>query len=98
MEEKIKTLKLTATRLALFERKLGKPLTRLTDGDLGFDAMVKILQAAGLSDEEIDTACEEMGIEKFTEATMEVLLNSGLFSQAKRAREAAKAKQAKASK
>ena len=97
MEEKIKSLKLTATRLALFERKLGKPLTRLTDGDLGIDAMVKLLEAAGMTDEEIDAACEEMGIEKFTEAAMEVLLNSGLFNQAKLAREAAKAK-AKASK
>lgn len=91
MEDKIKTLKLTATRLALFERKLGVPLTRLTDRDLGFDAMVKLLEAAGLTDDEIDAACEELGLEKFTEAAMEVLMNSGLFSQAKRAREKAAA-------
>lgn len=95
MEEKIKSLKLTATRLALFERKLGTPLTRLTDNDLGFNAMVCLLEAAGMSDAEIDAACEEMGIEKFTEASMEVLLNSGLFSQAKQAREKAKAAEAK---
>lgn len=91
MEEKIKSLKLTATRLALFERKLGVPLTRLTDRDLGFDAMVKLLEAAGLTDDEIDTACDELGLEKFTEASMEVLMNSGLFSQAKQAREKAEA-------
>ena len=98
MEEKIKSLKLTATRLALFERKLGIPLTKLTSNDLGFDATVKLLQAAGLTDDEIDAACEEMGVEQFAQATMEVLLNSGLFNQAKQAREASKAKQAKASK
>lgn len=91
MEEKIKSLKLTATRLALFERKLGVPLTRLTDRDLGFDAMVKLLEAAGLTDDEIDAACDELGLEKFTEASMEVLMNSGLFSQAKQAREKAAA-------
>lgn len=91
MEEKIKSLKLTATRLALFERKLGVPLTRLTDRDLGFDAMVKLLEAAGITDDEIDAACEELGLEKFTEASMEVLMNSGLFSQAKQAREKAAA-------
>lgn len=91
MEEKIKSLKLTATRLALFERKLGVPLTRLTDRDLGFDAMVKLLEAAGLTDDEIDAACDELGLEKFTEASMEVLMNSGLFSQAKQAREKAEA-------
>lgn len=96
MEEKIKSLKLTATRLALFERKLGIPLTRLTDRDLGFDAMVKLLEVAGLTDDEIDAACEGMGIEKFTEAAMEVLLNSGLFSQAKQARAKAAAAEAKA--
>jgi len=97
MEEKIKSLRLTATRLALFERKLGTPLTKLTDNDLGFNAMVCLLEAAGMTDEEIDKACDEMGIEKFTEASMEVLLNSGLFKQAKQAREQAKAT-AKASK
>ena len=91
MEEKIKSLKLTATRLALFERKLGVPLTRLTDRDLGFDAMVKLLEAAGLTDDEIDAACDEHGLEKFTEASREVLMNSGLFSQAKQAREKAAA-------
>ena len=91
MEEKIKSLKLTATRLALFERKLGVPLTRLTDRDLGFDAMVKLLEAAGLTDDEIDAACDELGLEKFTEASMEVLMNSRLFSQAKQAREKAAA-------
>ena len=91
MEEKIKSLKLTATRLALFERKLGVPLTRLTDRDLGVDAMVKVLEAAGLTDDEIDAACDELGLEKFTEASMEVLMNSGLFSQAKQAREKAAA-------
>lgn len=91
MEEKIKSLKLTATRLALFERKLGVPLTRLTDRDLGFDAMVKLLEAAGLTDDEIDAACDELGLEKFTEASMEVLMNSGLFSEAKQAREKAAA-------
>lgn len=92
MEEKIKSLKLTATRLALFERKLGIPLTKLTDADLGINAMVCLLESAGLTGEEIDRACEELGIEKFTEASMEVLLNSGLFRQAKQAREAATAK------
>lgn len=97
MEEKIKSLRLTATRLALFERKLGTPLTKLTDNDLGFNSMVCLLEAAGMTDDEIDKACDEMGIEKFTEASMEVLLNSGLFKQAKQAREQAKA-QAKASK
>ena len=66
MEEKVKSLKLTATRLALFERKLGKPLTRLNADDLGIDAMVKLLEAAGMTDEEIDQASEELGIEKFT--------------------------------
>lgn len=97
MEEKIKSLRLTATRLALFERKLGTPLTKLTDNDLGFNSMVCLLEAAGMTDDEIDKACDEMGIEKFTEASMEVLLNSGLFKQAKQARDQAKA-QAKASK
>lgn len=97
MEEKIKSLRLTATRLALFERKLGTPLTKLTDNDLGFNAMVCLLEAAGMTDDEIDKACDEMGIEKFTEASMEVLLNSGLFKQAKQARDQAKAT-AKASK
>lgn len=97
MEEKIKSLRLTATRLALFERKLGTPLTKLTDNDLGFNSMVCLLEAAGMTDDEIDKACDEMGIEKFTEASMEVLLNSGLFKQAKQAREQAKAT-AKASK
>ena len=97
MEEKIKNLRLTATRLALFERKLGTPLTRLTDADLGFNSMVCLLEAAGMTDDEIDAACDELGLEKFTEATMEVLMNSGLFSQAKQARDKAKA-QAKASK
>lgn len=97
MEEKIKSLRLTATRLALFERKLGTPLTKLTDNDLGFNSMVCLLEAAGMTDDEIDKACDEMGIEKFTEASMEVLLNSGLFRQAKQAREQAKAT-AKASK
>lgn len=95
MEEKIRNLKMTATRLALFERKLGTPLTRLTDKDLGFNAVVCLLEAAGMSDIEIDAACEELGVEKFTEASMEVLLNSGLFSQAKQAREKAKAAEAK---
>ena len=99
MEEKIKTLKLTATRLALFERKLGIPLTRMTANDLGFDAAVKLLQAAGMTDDEIDQACDEMGVEEFAQAAMEVLLDSGLFKQAKQAREAAKAKtEAKAAK
>ena len=97
MEEKIKSLRLTATRLALFERKLGTPLTKLTDNDLGFNSRVCLLEAAGMTDDEIDKACDEMGIEKFTEASMEVLLNSGLFKQAKQARDQAKA-QAKASK
>ena len=60
--------------------------------------MVKLLEAAGMSDEDIDAACEEMGIEKFTESAMEVLFNSGLFKQAKLAREAEKAKRAKSSK
>jgi hypothetical protein len=91
MEEKIKSLRLTATRLALFERKLGTPLTKLTDNDLGFNSMVCLLEAAGMTDDEIDKACDEMGIEKFTEASMEVLLNSGLFKQAKQARDQAKA-------
>ena len=91
MKEKIKSLKLTATRLALFERKLGVPLTRLTYRDLGFDAMVKLLEAAGLTDDEIDAACDELGIENLTDASMEVLMNSGLFSQAKQAREKAAA-------
>ena len=99
MEEKLKSLKMTATRLALFERKLGKPLTQLKMNDLGFDAAVKLLQSAGLTDDEIDAACEEMGVEEFAQAAMEVLLNSGLFRQAKQAREAAKAKtEAKAAK
>lgn len=91
MEEKIKSLRLSATRLALFERKLGTPLTRLTDKDLGIDALVKLLQAAGMTDEEIDQACDEMGIEAFSLAATEVLMNSGLFSRAKQAREKAKA-------
>lgn len=90
MEEKINSLRLTATRLALFERKLGTPLTKLTADSLGFDAMVKLLEAAGMTDDEIDTACEEMGVEKFTEAAMGVLLNSGLFSQAKQTEKATK--------
>lgn len=98
MEDKIKSLKLTATRLALFERKLGKPLTRLNDNDLGMQAFVALLESAGLTDKEIDDACEEMGIDKFTESAMEVLFNSGLFKQAKLAREAEKAKRAKSSK
>lgn len=95
MEEKVKSLKLTATRLALFERKLGKPLTHLNADDLGIDAMVKLLEAAGMTDEEIDQASEELGIEKFAESAMEVLMNSGLFSQAKQTRELAKGKEAK---
>lgn len=83
MEEKIKSLRLTATRLALFERKLGKPLTQLTDNSLGMDAMVKLLESAGMSDEEIDQACDELGLENFITTCMEVLMNSGLFKQAK---------------
>lgn len=83
MEEKIKSLRLTATRLALFERKLGIPLTKLTDDALGFDAMIKLLEAAGMSDEEIDQACDELGLDAFITACMEVLMNSGLFKQAK---------------
>lgn len=99
MEEKIKSLKLTATRLALFERKLGTPLTMLTDRDLGINAAVKLLEAAGMTDDEIDQACDEMGVEAFAQAAMEVLLNSGLFKQAKQAREKTTAKsQDKASK
>lgn len=98
MEEKIKSLKLTATRLALFERTLGIPLTRLNDADLGFDAMVKLLEAAGMTGDEIDAACEELGLEKFTESAMEVLFNSGLFKEAKQALDEAKAKQAQANK
>ena len=83
MEEKLKSLRLTATRLALFERKLGTPLTKLTDDSLGFDAMIKLLQAAGMTDEEIDQACDELGLDAFITACMEVLMNSGLFKQAK---------------
>lgn len=98
MEEKIKSLKLTATRLALFERKMGIPLTRLTMNDLGFDATVKLLQAAGMTDDEIDTACEEMGVEEFAQAAMEVLLNSGLFKGAKTTRKKAEADKAEAKK
>lgn len=99
MEEKVKSLKMTATRLALFERKIGKPLTRMTMNDLGFDAAVKLFESAGLTDDEIDAACEEMGVEEFAQAAVEVLLNSGLFKQAKQARETAKAKtEAKAEK
>jgi len=98
MEEKIKSLRLTATRLALFERKLGTPLTRLTDADLGFNSMVCLLEAAGMTDDEIDAACDELGLEKFTEAAMEVLMNSGLFKQAKQARDKAKAEAKKAEK
>lgn len=96
MEEKIKSLKLTATRLALFERKLGTPLTKLTANDLGIDATVKLLEAAGLTDEEIDRAAEEMGVEPFAQAAMEVLLNCGLFKQAKQTRESAPAKKTEA--
>lgn len=86
MEEKIKSLKLTATRLALFERRLGIPLTRITTGDLGIDAIVKLLEVAGLTEEEIDKACDELGLDKFCELSLDVLMNSGLFKQAKQAR------------
>lgn len=82
-QEKLKSLKLTATRLALFERKLGKPLTRLTDNDLGMQAFVALLESAGLTDKEIDDACEALGIEEFSNACLDVLMNSGLFKQAK---------------
>lgn len=83
-KEKLKNLKLTATRLALFERKLGKPLTKLTDDDLGMVAFVAILECAGLTDKEIDDACDALGIEDFSKACLEVLMNSGLFKQAKK--------------
>lgn len=79
----IRKIKLTATRLATFERRLGTPLTKLTADALGFNAMVLLLQCAGMSDKEIDDACEELGLDKFVDACMGALLNSGLFSKAK---------------
>lgn len=82
MEEKIKSIRLTATRLAKWERMLGFALTQLTDANLGFNAFVTMLQAAGLTDEEIDKASEEMGLEKFCEACQKALMDSGLFKQA----------------
>lgn len=90
--EKIKGLRLTATRLALFERKLGTPLTKLTDREMGLDATIKLLEAAGMTDDEIDAACDEMGLDEFVTAAMEVLFNSGLFSRAKQATQMDKAK------
>ena len=81
--EKIKGLKLTATRLAAFERELGTPLTKLTTDNIGLNTFICLLKSAGLTDEEIDAASEELGLDKFTEECGRVLLNSGLFSQAK---------------
>lgn len=81
--EKIKGLKLTATRLAAFERELGTPLTKLTSENVGLNTFVCLLRSAGITDDEIDAASEELGLEKFSEECGRVLLNSGLFSQAK---------------
>lgn len=81
--EKIKTLKLTATRLAAFERELGTPLTQLTADAIGLNTFVCLLRSAGFTDEEIDAASEELGLEKFSEECGRALLNSGLFNQAK---------------
>ena len=81
--EKIKSLKLTATRLAAFERELGTPLTKLNSDDIGLNTFICLLKSAGFTDEEIDAACEELGLEKFAEECGRALLNSGLFSQAK---------------
>lgn len=81
--EKIKSLKLTATRLAAFERELGIPLTKLSSDDIGLNTFVCLLKSAGFTDEEIDEASEELGLEKFSEECGRALLNSGLFSQAK---------------
>lgn len=80
--EKIKAIKLTATRLAKFEVELGTPLTKLTSENVGLNTFICLLRSAGLTDEEIDAASEELGIEKFSEECSRVLLNSGLFSQA----------------
>lgn len=90
--EKIKGLKLTATRLAAFERELGTPLTRLTADSIGLNTFICLLRSAGFSDDEIDAASEELGIEKFTEECGRALLNSGLFSQAKLPEKAPKKK------
>ena len=81
--EKIKTMKLTATRLAAFERELGTPLTKLNADEIGLNTFVCLLKSAGFTDEEIDAASEELGLEKFAEECGRALLNSGLFSQAK---------------
>lgn len=81
--EKIKAIKLTATRLAAFEKELGIPLTRITANDIGLNAFICLLRSAGLTDDEIDAASDELGLELFSQTCGEVLLNSGLFSQAK---------------
>lgn len=81
--EKIKNLKLTATTLAKFEEKLGMPLTRFSDAEFGMRAWVLLLESAGMTDEEIDEACDELGIEKFSDTCVEAMMNCGLFKQAK---------------
>lgn len=88
--EKIKALKLTATRLAAFERELGIPLTKITSDDIGLNTFICLLRSAGFTDEEIDAASEELGLEKFSEECGRALLNSGLFSQAKHPEKASK--------
>lgn len=81
--EKIQSLRLTATRLAAFERELGTPLTKLSAESIGLNTFVCLLHSAGFTDEEIDAASEELGLEKFSEECGRALLNSGLFSPAK---------------
>lgn len=81
--EKIKTLRMTATRLAAFERELGTPLTKLTSDSIGLNTFICLLRSAGFTDDEIDAASEELGLEKFSEECGRALMNSGLFSQAK---------------
>jgi len=82
-EERLAGLRLTATRLALFERKIGKPLTKMTDNDLGMVSFIAILECAGLTEDEINDTYDALGAEDFSKACVEVLINSGLFNQAK---------------
>ncbi len=98
IKDKIKNLKLTATRLALFERKLGTPLTKLGINDLGMNACVCLLEAGGLTPTDIDLAFEELGVEEFGKICSEALLSSGLFKKAKPAKTPVKAEEAKTDK
>lgn len=76
---KLDNIKLTASRLARFERELGVPLTQLDGDSIGMNAVVCLFKVAGLTEKEIDDYCDTLGIEEFGKKAMEALMRSGLF-------------------